>query len=121
LVVSLLFQFGLFQICSNFYSISTKWDRKPNLDTHSDTGGPRHNIPLYSLVLRQNPPQIRPVGSQYRGIHCRTISAPLTPTASTPCLPSPPYSHSLTLKKNKNTRVQINSPVQNQKYEHVSF
>ena len=29
----------------------------------SGTGGPRHNIPLYSLSLRQTPVKIRPVGS----------------------------------------------------------
>ncbi len=61
----------------------------------SGTGGPRHNIPLYSLSLRQTLAKIRPEGNTYRALHHRTISSPLTPTDSTPFLPSPPYSHSL--------------------------
>jgi hypothetical protein len=61
----------------------------------SGTGGPRHNIPLYSLVLRQTPAKIRPEDIAFRVLHHRTISAPLTPTASTPFLSSPPYSHCL--------------------------
>ncbi len=61
----------------------------------SVTGGPRHNIPLYSLDLRQTPAKIRPEDRAYRVLHHRTISVPLTPTDSTPFLPSPPYSHCL--------------------------